>query len=109
MALHRRGHAAAPARHFAAPAVLGGALSVVLVGGLAALGHGRPDGPLLAIEHGLGAVMLILALAGLFGCAAFGTGLSLAGEEEPRSGSGRAVPLRLRPIRIAARTGWRRD
>jgi hypothetical protein len=109
MALHRRRHAAATARLFAAPAALGGALSVVLVGGLTALGDSRPDGPLLAIEHGLGAVMLILAFAGLFGCAAFGTGLSLAEEKEPRGGSGRALPVRLLPIRVAARTGWRHD
>lgn len=95
MALHRpRKATAGPGHVLAAPAATGIALSVGMVTGLASLTEMRGDPALLATEYGLGAVMLVLSLAGLFTCAAFATSFT-AREDEPRGGSARPIPARL--------------
>ncbi|RAI38772.1 hypothetical protein [Rhodoplanes roseus] len=94
MALHRPRKTAGPSHVLAAPAATGLALAVGLVAGLAAFADMPGDPALLTTEYGLGAVMLVLSLAGLFTCAAFGTSFT-AGEDEPRGGSARPVPVRI--------------
>jgi len=93
MALHRA--RTARARNvFTAPAVIGVALALMLVTGVSALGAARGGCLLLAAEQGLGLVMLTLSLAGLFGCAAFGTSFT-APDGKPRGGSMRPIAVRL--------------
>ncbi|MDC7787081.1 hypothetical protein PQJ75_21570 [Rhodoplanes sp. TEM] len=106
MPLHRRKTPVGPARLFAAPAVTGVTLAALTVAGLAVATDTRADGVLLAAEYGLGAGLLMLALAGLFTCAAFAT--SFSGEaEEPRGGSARPLRAHPIPVRIAARADHR--
>ncbi len=82
-----------PLRLFAFSALSGTALALLLLG-VWAIASGT--GPLLiTTAHALGAVMLVSALSGLFGCAAFATRL---GMDEHRPGGGlllrRTAPAR---------------
>lgn len=82
----------------AAAALSGVVLAFVLVMGWAAA---TDTGALLfTTAHGLGAVMLVLALSGLIGCAAFGTGLVL----DEGSGSGGLPSHRLARNALRSRT-----
>lgn len=96
MALHRPRPTTGIGRVLAGPVVTGFVLALMLVCGIAMVCDERPDGLLLATEHGLGALMLTVSLTGLIACAALGTGFSLSDEHRPRGGSMRPVAVRRR-------------
>jgi hypothetical protein len=88
-------------RLIACPAATGAATAVGFVGAFAWVSGPDTVRLLFATSHGLGAAMLIAALAGLFGCAAFATLVAL---EAPRTGRGLAQPCPARISRARTRS-----